>query len=102
MTGRVRRAGGWRCLHRGSSASLDVHPNTPRRGCSGCPTSPGRTVYRGREGCTGSWEVGGTGRVDCGPGKQDERKGVLVCHDAEPINATQIDADIKQRIKTPK
>lgn len=69
MTGRVRRAGGWRCLHRGSSASLDVHQNTPQWGCNGCPTSPGHTVYRGRVGCTGFWVGGGTGRGGCGPGR---------------------------------
>lgn len=69
MTGRARRAGGWKCLHRGSSASLGVHRNTPQWGCSGCPTSPGHTVYRGRVGCMGFWVGGGTGRGGCGPGR---------------------------------
>ena len=79
MMGRARRAEGWRCLHRGSSVSLGVHPNTPQWGCSGCPTSLGHTVYRGHVGCMGSLVGGGTGREGCGPGRagqkwQDELK----------------------------
>lgn len=66
-TRRARSSEEWRCLHRGSSASLGVRLNTPRWGCSGCPTSPGRTVYKGHVGRTGSWEGGGTGTEGCGP-----------------------------------
>lgn len=73
MMGRVRRAGGWSCLHRGNSASLDVRRNTLQWGCSGCPTFPGHTVYRGRGGCMGFWVGGGTGRGGCGPEEQDEK-----------------------------
>lgn len=65
----VRRAGGWQCLHRGSSVSLDVLQNTPQWGCSDCPTSLGRIVYRGREDCMGFLVEGGTGRGGCVPGR---------------------------------
>lgn len=69
MTVRGRTAEGWTCLHRGSSESPGVLLNTPRWGCSGCPTSPDHTVYRGRVSCTESWVGDGIGREGCGPGR---------------------------------
>lgn len=75
MRGRVRvtgrlRAGGWLCLHRGSSGSRGAPQNTPRPGCSDCPTSLDRTAYTGHGGCTGFWVTDGTGRADYGPGSR--------------------------------